>query len=64
MKTMFMKAWLSPKGQLISKCLFGVFDSPKNEQKQLDLRYHGSKVDFFRPFLGELKTPKRHFEIK
>ena len=25
---------------LISKCLFGVFNSPKNEQKQFDLMYH------------------------
>ena len=36
---------------------------PKNERKQFDLRYHSSKVEFFRWFLGELKVPKRHFEI-
>ena len=41
------------KGQLISKCLFGVLNSPnsKNERKQFDLRYHSSKVDFFFSFL-------------
>ena len=38
------------KGQLISKCLFGVFNSPK---KQFDLRYHSSKVEFFYPFFWE-----------
>ena len=52
------------KGQLISKCLFGVSNFPKNEQKQFDLRYHSSKVEFFYSFfLGELKIPKGHFEI-
>ena len=55
-------AWpCTAKGQLISRCLFGL---PKNEQKQIDLRYHTSKVDFFFVrFLGELKIPKIHFEI-
>jgi hypothetical protein len=28
------------KGHLISKCLFGVFNSPKKQTKQFDLRYH------------------------
>ena len=36
---------------------------PKKEQKQFNLRYHGSKVDFFVRLLEELKIPKRHFEI-
>ena len=36
------------KGQLYSKCLFGV-------RKQFDLRYNRSKVIFFVHFLGELK---------
>ena len=40
------------KGQLILKCLFGVFNSSKNEQKQIDWRYYSS--GFF---------PKRHFKI-
>ena len=44
------------KGQLISKCLFGVFDSSKKtERKQFDLRYHSSWVEFFRLFLQELR---------
>ena len=51
------------KGQLSSKCLFGVFNSPKKRKKQFDLRYHSSKVEFFVGFLGELKILKRHFEI-
>ena len=29
----------------------------------MNLRYHSSKVQFFIRFLGELKMPKRHFEI-
>ena len=35
------------KGQLCSKCLFGVFYSPKKTQrKQFNLSYHSSKVIF------------------
>ena len=30
---------------------------PKNERKQFDLRYHSSKVEFFVPFLEELRRP-------
>ena len=37
---------------------------PKNKRKELDLRYHSSEVEIFDWFLGELKIPKRHFEIK
>ena len=44
---LFYKSKLNAKGQLISKCLFGVFNSPKNKQKQFDLRHHSSKVEFF-----------------
>ena len=52
-----------PKGQLILKYLFGIFNSPPKEQKKR-LYYYGtsSRIVFFR-FLGELKTQKRHFEI-
>ena len=36
------------KGQLISICLLGVFNSPeKNEREQFDLRYHNSKNKLF-----------------
>ena len=53
-----------PKGQLISKSLFGIFNSPKNERKKNPLYYYGtsSRIVFI-CILGELKTPKRHFEI-
>ena len=41
------------KGQLISEWFFGGRQfPPKNEQKQIDLRYHGSKVEFVRLFFG------------
>ena len=43
----------SAKGQLISKCLFGIFNSPKKR----------TKTFFFSSFLGELKIPNWHFEI-
>ena len=36
------------KGQIISKCLQF---PPKNEQKQVDLRFHSSKVQFVHSFL-------------
>ena len=35
----------------------------KMNKKQFDFRYDRSKVFFFIRFLGELKTPQRHFEI-
>jgi hypothetical protein len=28
---------------------------PKNEQKQFDLRYHSSTVEFFRSFFGRIE---------
>ena len=35
-----------PKGQLISKYLFGVFNFlKKTERKQVELRFHNSKVE-------------------
>ena len=41
------------KGQTISKCLFGVFNFlQKNEQKQVNLRFHSSKVKFVCSFFG------------
>ena len=36
---------------------------PKDERKQVDLRYHSSKVEFFFRFLGDIEDIKRHFEI-
>ena len=54
------------KVQLISKCLFWCLQfPPKNEQKKVDLIWGiiVVKSNFFVQFLGELKIPKRHFEI-
>ena len=53
-----------PKGQLISKCLFGVLNSSKKQTKTI--RPWGIIVvesNFLVRFLEEFKTPKRHFEI-
>ena len=53
-----------PKGQLISKCLFGVLNSSKKGTKTI--RPWGIIVvesNFLVRFLEEFKTPKRHFEI-
>ena len=47
------------EGQLISKCFLGVFNSSK---KSTSLLWY-LKSNCFHPFLGQLKTPKRHFEI-
>ena len=61
----FIWIFYSAKGQLISKCLFGIFDSPKkSKENKIDFTTNGtsSRIVFVR-FLGELKTPKRHFEI-
>ena len=56
----------SDKGQLISKWFFGVIDflQKTNERKQVDLRYHSSKVKFVLSFFWrKLMTPKTNFEI-
>ena len=59
------KVAFSGKGQLISKCLFGVFNSPKKGTKKIDftIKYGSSSLIVFVRFLGELKIPKIHFEI-
>ena len=52
------------KGQLILKCLFDIVNSPQKTNKQLRLYYFGASSQIvFVHFLGELKTPKRQFEI-
>ena len=58
----FMFTKISVKGQLISKCLFGVFNSPKKRLKTIRLE-EVVKSNFLVRFLGELKIPKRYFEI-
>ena len=52
------------KGQLNPKCLFGNLNSPNKRTKFLTLLHTMvPQVELFSFFLGELKTPKRHFEI-
>ena len=52
------------KGQLISKGLFGIFYSPKKQRKKFNFTTMIPEVELFSfVFLGELKTPKRRFEI-
>ena len=46
------------KGHLISKCLQF---SKKTEHKKFDLRYHSSKVEFFRSFFGRIDNNKKTF---
>ena len=52
------------KGQLISKCLFCIFNSPNKTNENIQLYYYGtsSRIVFVR-FLGVLKTQKRHFKM-
>ena len=35
--------------------------SPKNERKQVDLRYHSSKVEFFHSFFGGNRRQQEPF---
>ena len=57
-----------PKGQLISKGLFGILNSSKKRTKKFDLTTIVTtmipQVDLFSfVFWEKLKTPKMHFEI-
>jgi hypothetical protein len=53
-----------PKGQLISKGLFGILNSSKKWTKKFDLTTMIPQVDLFSSvFWKNLKTPKRHFDI-
>ena len=67
--------WIA-KGQLISKCRFGVFKSPKKPMKFFPESLpslKGGQIKkghlipllgkIFVGFLGDLKTPKGHFEL-
>ena len=46
-------------GHLISKCLFGVSNSLKNEEKRFDLWYQSIKVEFFRSSFGRIEDTKK-----
>ena len=48
----FTKLIFKAKGQLISKCLFSVFNSSKNQTKQFNLRYYVGQILTF-VFWGE-----------
>ena len=56
------------KGQLKSKAIHGILDSPKkNERKRFDLMYHSSNKSifflFFIGFFGEVRKTKIAFKI-
>ena len=55
--------WMVPKGQLISKCLFGVFNFSQktNENKSTWGIIVFSKVEFFRSFFGRIEDTKKSF---
>ena len=55
---------VNTKGQLISKGLFVVLNSPKKRTKKFDFTTMIPQFVLF-PFVfwEKLKTPKRHFEI-
>ena len=50
------------KGQVITKYLFGTFNSPQKRTKNLIYYYGTSSRIVFVRFLGEVKTPKINFE--
>ena len=55
---------ITAKGQLISKCLFGVFNfSQKMNENKSTWGIIAVKSNFFVHFLGELRIPKSPFEI-
>ena len=51
------------KGQFITKCLFGVFNSSKKELENLNFCPNLLGQKFFHHFLEELKTQKSPLEI-
>ena len=59
------KKQIQHKGQLISNCLFGMYlqFSQKTNKRKINFTTMVPQVIVFVRFLGELKTPKRHFEI-
>ena len=57
-----MHASLLSKGQLISKCLFGVFNFLQKMNKN-KLRFHSSKVKFVRLFFGGNDGLKKLFPL-
>ena len=55
---------IESKGQIISKVLFGIINSPKKTNKKNRLNYYDTSVDMFSfVFWEKLKPSKRHFGI-
>ena len=52
------------KGQLISKCLFGIFNSPKKRTKKFNFTTMVPQVDFFCSFFGRIEDTKKAFRNK
>ena len=49
------KNFVNSKGQLISKCLFGVFNFfQKTNENKSTMRYHSSEVEFIQSFFGRI----------
>ena len=60
----FFLMLVSSKGQLISKCIFGVFNFSKKRTKKFDLTTMIPQGDLFSfKFWKNLQTTKIHFEI-
>ena len=49
------------KGQLISKCLFGVFNSSKQQPKNFCPSRLGQKLEFSSLFFGKIEDAKMSF---
>ena len=53
--------WLETKGQLISKGLFGVFNSPKKRTKNVCPSRLGQNFEFSSSFFGRIEDTKKAF---
>ena len=52
-----------PKGQLISKCLFGIFNSPKKRTKKFDFNtYYGTSSQIVFVHFGRIEDTKKTFQ--
>jgi hypothetical protein len=58
-----LHVYVVAKGQLISKGLFSVFNSPKKRMKTFDLICHSTEGRIFSFFLEEFRIPTSPFEI-
>ena len=58
------KTGVDNKGQLISKCLFGFFNSSKKQTKDFCLSRLRQKLEFSSSFFGRIEDTKRTFRNK